>query len=327
VAYSLLSKDLSIAHAIDDRLKPTLRTFLYDRKKEKLLGSDGMDRFAVVFGEQARLTVILYSPGWGETRWTAFEQSHIKERALNSRMTSFIVVRLDDEVEALPKWIPENHLCASVPSDGIDGVAAVIRARAREKGAILRKESAAEYALRQKEQREAAAERESIENSARGVEEATQEVATLFDEMRRILEEIKAADPKIDLTFGESKDEFGMSSRNGSMSAVWEVRQMNTLRDSYLRVNSWDGRIQTPSSTRRAAGSDWSGAIGYRPSLSETGTWVWRSDSGLDKHPPSDFITINGSKIGDPYLTTELADFLVHEQLKRLYETELRWTT
>src|SRR5436853_7925697 len=95
VAFSFLSGDLGLAHALDNLL-PNLRTFVFDRKKEDVKGDDGMDGFGRVFGHETRLAVILFRKGWGDTEWTAVEQEHIHGRAKKSRMRSFKFVRLDD---------------------------------------------------------------------------------------------------------------------------------------------------------------------------------------------------------------------------------------
>jgi hypothetical protein len=60
VAFTFLARDLAVAKDLADRLAPGLKTFVYDRQKEELLGGDGMERFAQVFRHNARLAVILH---------------------------------------------------------------------------------------------------------------------------------------------------------------------------------------------------------------------------------------------------------------------------
>src|SRR5688572_24431551 len=122
-----------------------LRVFVYSRRKEELLGGDGMDAFADVFGRDTRLTVILHREGWGKTPWTAVEENHIKSRALKTRFKSFMVIRLDDS--EVPPWVPERHLYSSASSDSPTEMVAIVRARAREEGAVVRKLSAAEASI------------------------------------------------------------------------------------------------------------------------------------------------------------------------------------
>lgn len=50
VAFSSLATDVALAEALARDLSPTMLTFVYSREKETLLGGDGMDRFASVFG-------------------------------------------------------------------------------------------------------------------------------------------------------------------------------------------------------------------------------------------------------------------------------------
>ncbi len=88
VAFSFLARDLGIAQDLENRLTPGLSTFVYARRKEELLGRDGMDSFSEVFRRDTRLSVVLFRNGWGETEWTAFEETAIKSRALETRFTS-----------------------------------------------------------------------------------------------------------------------------------------------------------------------------------------------------------------------------------------------
>ncbi len=71
VAFSFLRSDLHHPHKLAADLDPTVSTFVYDRRKEELIGNDGMDRFAEVFGHEVRLTVILYRDGWDPRAATA----------------------------------------------------------------------------------------------------------------------------------------------------------------------------------------------------------------------------------------------------------------
>src|SRR5688500_10384913 len=94
VAFSFRAPDLKLAEELEGLLAG-LQVFVYSRRKEELLGGDGMDRFASVFGQETRLAVILYRDGWGKTPWTGFEESHIKGRALLTNHKSYMLVRLD----------------------------------------------------------------------------------------------------------------------------------------------------------------------------------------------------------------------------------------
>src|SRR5687768_3991511 len=93
VAFSFLAADLGVAKDLASRLSPGLTVFVFDRFKEDLIGRDGMDAFSEVFRRDARLSVILFRKGWGETPWTGFEESAIKSKALETRFTSLMVVK------------------------------------------------------------------------------------------------------------------------------------------------------------------------------------------------------------------------------------------
>ena len=67
VAISFLSQDEPLALELYGRLSQQLAVFVYSKKQEDLAGTNGIDSFRVAFGSQARLIVVLYRDGWGET--------------------------------------------------------------------------------------------------------------------------------------------------------------------------------------------------------------------------------------------------------------------
>jgi hypothetical protein len=81
VAFSFPSKDEGLATRINDLLQDRIETFLYSRQQEKLAGTDGEKTFSEVFGKEARVVVVLFRNGWGQTRWTRIEETAIRGRA------------------------------------------------------------------------------------------------------------------------------------------------------------------------------------------------------------------------------------------------------
>jgi hypothetical protein len=188
VAFSFLKQDLEIAQSLATNLEPGLRTFVYARRQEDLLGRDGMDVFAKVFGGDSRLSVILHrgpsgdGEGWGGTPWTAFEENHIKARALKTRMTNFMLVRLD--AAEVPKWVPEFHIWSDWQRESRDAIVGAIRAKAREVGAAVRWETAIERAVRQKREREAEQRREWRRREPNGGAMLREQAQNVFAESR-----------------------------------------------------------------------------------------------------------------------------------------------
>lgn len=310
VALSFLSKDLDLAKNLASRLEPGLSVFVYDRHKEDLLGSDGMERFSVVFAQEARLSVILFREGWGHTPWTAFEETHIKSRALLNRMTSFMLVALDSAPH--PAWVPASHLYASIETESRDEIAAIIRARAREQGAVSRKDSAAEFALRQKRAQDAARRRDDRFQSSAAIQEVRAEVERLFADIARTLDEIRASDSTIDVDYGKSSSECGIARPDRSVSLAWQQPSANSLRGAHLRVNYWKSRIRVPGRGQSAAGSLWDYAVGYVPHLSDSDEWVWRHDPNAVPDDDDDgLLVINLSHSDEIYSSHEMAENVV----------------
>lgn len=219
VAFSFLSRDLSLAEDLAKQLAPSLGSFVYSRRKEEILGRDGMDRFASVFRLEARIAVILHRDGWGKTPWTAFEESHIRDRALVSRMNSFVIVSLDRSER--PLWVPKSHLYASTDSETTSDILAIIRARAREEGATIRRATVAEAVLEERVRQEAKRAREERATSHRGLEEVQAEVVTLFAVIGQLVGEVNAADPTIVTVFGANGQECAIASSHFSTSVRW----------------------------------------------------------------------------------------------------------
>ena len=68
VAFSYLARDESVAVQLHDLLKGRCRTFLYSdaERQARLAGRDGEEALSKVYGDESRIVVILYRPGWGE---------------------------------------------------------------------------------------------------------------------------------------------------------------------------------------------------------------------------------------------------------------------
>ena len=319
VAFSFLARDLEIAQDLAERLEPGLTTFVYARRQEELLGGDGMDQFGDVFSRDARLTVILYrgpsgdKPGWAETPWTSFEESHIKSRALETQMTSFMVVKMDDA--PLRKWMPRSHLWAPI-TESRDALAAVIRARARETGATVSADSAIDVALRRHahaSSEQARAARMASEAAVTEVRREVQEI--LFPEIKRLTDDIVAARPGFDLTSAHHGDECAIVSVPTSTSVRWQPEYSNSLTYAVLRIVEWRGRITLPSQSERIQGRGALASSHFEPFLSEDDDWSWR------------YVRVKGDELSQVifvrpdqvFRSLELADVIVRRQIGRLF--------
>lgn len=313
VAFSFLAADLPVAQDLAGRLQPGLAVFVYERRKEELLGRDGMDAFSEVFRRDTRLSVILFRDGWGRTPWTGFEETAIKSRALETRFSSMMVVKLDSS--ELPTWIPTHQLYASEGADSRAEMAAVIRARAREQGAVVRTLSASEIAL--KTARDAASQeaREQRLRSTKAPEEVREELARLYAEILRIVQEIKAGDEHFDIAAGAYGDTCVISSSRQSTALVL-CPTGNTLREMVLRVNEWRGSHELPSPRNPSpSGRQHLYASHYRAVVSVDDEWVWQRDRSLDE---SSVIIL--SVYDELHRSADLAEQIVKDHVARIFK-------
>src|SRR4051794_8510262 len=109
VAFSFLAGDEALAAQLTDLLQDRLKVFLYSRRQGEIAGTDGEKTFNAVFGEQARLVVVLYRSGWGQTPWTRIEETAIRNRAYEHGYDFVKFIPLDDN-PSVPKWLPKTQL-------------------------------------------------------------------------------------------------------------------------------------------------------------------------------------------------------------------------
>ena len=60
-----------------------MKAFIYSEQQKVLAGRDGEQLFNAVFGEKARVVVILFRKEWGQTPFTRIEETAIKNRAFD----------------------------------------------------------------------------------------------------------------------------------------------------------------------------------------------------------------------------------------------------
>lgn len=125
VAFSLLDQDEKISRAIEAHL-PDLETFLYATRQEELGGRNGVEALTEAFRD-ARICMVLYRDGWGDTTWSGLEKRTIRDRVLEEGEDFLVLVRLDDAL--LPSWFPRSEFWVDYANRGAEGVARTIRNR------------------------------------------------------------------------------------------------------------------------------------------------------------------------------------------------------
>lgn len=249
VAFSFLAKDEALATELNDLLADRLATFLYSKRQEELAGKDGEEVFNAVFGTEARLVVIFYRSGWGETPWTRIEQTAIRNRAFHHGWDFTFVVPLDER-PGVPDWIPRTQIWFDWPRWGSAGAAPIIERRAKELGSSSRAESVQDRAARLQRAMDAAAARTTLLKSTKGVTAANQEVDWLFAEVQRLVAEPALA--QLNLSCKTAPGQFVPGKQlvvlgpRLSLNIGWQYDYSNTLDGSSLAASLWRGHPPFP---------------------------------------------------------------------------------
>lgn len=267
VAFSFLSQDEALAERLNGLLKGRLSTFLYSEKQKELAGGDGEALFNAVFGVDSRIVVVFYRPGWGETPWTRFEATAIRNRGYAEGYDFVLMIPLEGEV---PPWLPKNRLWLDLERFGEQGAAAVVDERVTQRGGLVRPETAEENAERLR--RELATERRRkallLEE---GPERARADIARLFDA-------IEASAKKNPMFMTErDRNDFVLSAMKHSVALNWSCDSLNFLSDGRLFVTLREGVIRMRPSVYLKKPVD----LAERPfayDLTAEGQGLWRED-------------------------------------------------
>jgi len=135
VAISFLGKDEPTAAALYRELSQSLNVFFFPRRQEDLAGTDGLESMRKPFLEDSRVMVVLYREQWGKTRWTAIEETAVKDACFNGEWKRLFFIALDKS-GALPKWLPEYHVRYNWEDFGLDQVVGAIKARVLDSGGL-----------------------------------------------------------------------------------------------------------------------------------------------------------------------------------------------
>jgi len=248
VAISFLGDDLGLAEELANLLRHRMSVFLFTERQGDVAGSDGLDKLSSVFENEARLAVVLYRPGWGETPWTRVEETAIKNRGLAQGWDFLLVIPLDAE-PTVPRWVPKTQIRLWYARYGLTTAVAVLERKLEEVGGeakpVTAESRAREHARRAKWQ----AERERLRRSQEGVDAAKAHVAALFAELERAV----AASAPADIAFkrvnagsarlwSQSPD-WGQSpeARGTTVTFYWSQSWANVLDQSGLHVRLWRG--------------------------------------------------------------------------------------
>lgn len=136
VSFTLIEKDLKLAKEIISKLNKDIDIFLYEEKQKELVGENGIIFFHNVFEKESRLVVVLHRKEWGNTPWTRVEEDAMINRYLSEGEDFILLISLDDPKD-IPNWVPRKKIYYDLKRFGIDGVAAIIEERVKNRGKEL----------------------------------------------------------------------------------------------------------------------------------------------------------------------------------------------
>jgi len=239
-AISFLSQDAGFAERLKDAIGPSLNVFVYSRNQETVAATDGMDSFHTVFRQRARLSVVLYRTGWGNTQWTGVEEVAIKDRCLATKYRSLALVNLD--ASKTPDWVPDSYIYLDAAAYSVEQLAGVIKSRCQDLGSTIRKVSLADRAAQVEKQR--AFDAETVRLLEGGTAEWIQARDALTNaveaEARKVAEGtgwVIACGP------GALIGGFAVIAASQSLQIKEVERYANTARNAYLEVREYDSKL------------------------------------------------------------------------------------
>lgn len=133
VAISFLMEDITLATALNDKLREGLDVFFFPRNQEQLAGTDGLESMREPFVSQSRLNVVLYREKWGKTPWTGVEAAAIKDSCLMNGFRNLFFFAVQP-VKILPVWLPNTHIRFNYGEFSLEDAVGAIKARVIEQG-------------------------------------------------------------------------------------------------------------------------------------------------------------------------------------------------
>ncbi len=240
VAFSFLEKDEKIAFGINQQIEGRITTFFYSGKQKEIVGKDGEEEFNKVFGQEARLVVVLYDTDWGKTPWTRIEETAIRNRAY-SEGYDFVLFIVTKHGVQLSKWLPKNRLWFGLERYGIEGAAAVIESRIQELNGEVRELTAEDKAKQKAKEIEFEHTREKFLHSSEGFDSANKEVDKLFSGIKNIVSQIQTDNLKFSIK-GDNRQLILFSS-GYTLFVHWDLQYSNSLNYSALYVRLFEGSI------------------------------------------------------------------------------------
>jgi hypothetical protein len=242
VAISFLAADEPLGLQVRDALAP-LRVFVYSKAQEEIAGTEGVEAFREVFRHRARVALVLFRPGWAQTKWTRVEETAIRDHCLDAGWDHLMFVRLTRDGE-IPKWVPDSYIYLDFSSFGLSDLVGAVKAKLARFGVELRPPSPADRAKQ-------VADAEKFQQETRDLMRASpapfhEAALELFAVLQKILGEIEGA-TGWEIKRG-SYHQTQFVARTGGVSMQLLARELyaNACDGAFFMLRLFSGTMLTP---------------------------------------------------------------------------------
>ena len=207
IAFSFLAKDEPLAYELNDLISDRVNTFIYSKRQEELAGTDGELTFNKVFSGEARIVVVLYRDGWGQTPWTRIEETAIRNRAY-SEGWDFVIYVLLDKNSKVPKYLPKAQLWIDYERWGLKGIAPILEQRVKDEGGEFHEETIQSRMERLKRSKMARQKRLEYLLSREAYDDSFREIKLIFNELKTIKPKLEDNESGFHLDTAENQHDY-----------------------------------------------------------------------------------------------------------------------
>ncbi len=240
VAFSFLANDEDLAIQIEALLRHRVKTFIYSRKQDDIVGKDGEVVLNRVFGVESRIVVVLHRKEWGNTPWTRIEETSIKNRAFNEGYDFTLFIPLE-KPPAIPKWVPKTRIWMDIDRWGTECAASVIEMIIQEAGGQAKEETIEERVAQSTRKIAFEEKKQAFLKTDAAVKAANEHVKQLYMRLEQAVKNINESKDNVDLKIVIEAHQRAIYSHRFSLIFSWFVIYSNTLDGSRFILELWQG--------------------------------------------------------------------------------------
>lgn len=235
LAFSFLEQDRDLASKLNEGFKNKFETFIYMDRQNKIDGADGEKTFYKVFSAEAKVVIVLYRKGWGETLLTKIEETAIKDRAFNVGYDFTLFIPMDKPPE-VPKYLPNQYIWLGINKYGAEMAQSVITSKLTDLDKDLAEETAEILVNRIRENEEFYYKHRVFINSINGVKEADNELSKLFNLLKEKTEIFENGSNRFAISCHQENHLCKISYYHYYIIFNWIMKYIDSLNHSELNL-------------------------------------------------------------------------------------------